>query len=809
MERQESNPYFPETQREAFRHRLAICFSAARSYDGTEQAEQYLFQCLEAFEAWQLATFSQYVHEAGTSRLSIASEQKLLAHYHPQAAAELRTVSGLLTLAVERCTEKIKNQEEALLATRIQFLNGILLPPGAGSPHANEGKGAVFTREAVLSPRVRTILAALLKQKIYLDDIIIWVGDAPEDALIRTQPYVLLEIPRLQERQVLLCDQVGEAAFVVYAPVEKGELFKMDKKKLQGRFGADVQKVEWSSEEAWTEKILHALFLEIKPGEKVNIALREDIRRELQEKFPPEKLIHPDGSRIIDFRGNAGTSPFEIRGRRFTALVRLFGISPEMAKLRTEEAGFAFLKAVFPGNAYLKPIIEKREQDQLLQKKLGTERKAWSDFIKGTPIEVEYKGGEKVLCATKFPIPDRETFRKTPWKTFKKTEYAGMSVITFHKFLFSPEALELYQRSGEYETSTLMQLLTERALFDEEDPSMTDTKVQEQFTMRELQKYLGKDTLLWGRYLKGEEILVGKRTVLTDRPLPDISAFLALKPGERVSFKAAGKGLVFLSSVFASVEPELVSESLATEDALQYHILARALYGSSVELEKRIKEIRLERHAQTELGTDTSTWRRFIQGEALHITFNGEQIDYYASETFPTVESLVTLVAKRRQKISFAGIGLQNQVLEKAFGIQRGPFGTWDPGSDQGDIERLAYGIYGNQMVGGSSLKELIEIRTQHEFVQKIVGDSIPAWRSFIQGNPLEMVIDGVKKTILVETPIRDKAEFLQVPGKKRRLLRFGGLALGGLATKIGYKTEGYVYTGEGYQGLADTLFGE
>lgn len=219
--KERGEPALPESLREEFRSRLAVCLSIARVYDGTEATYQRLVESLAGFEDWQHATFAHYFGQGGERRLDEAAESVILRTYHPTLAASSRTVSGLLGLAGRRFAEALSKQkaEELLRKIAIRKVGGAFFPPGKRS--ITEQNGTHGSKEEIFFPRLRVLIGALQEKKVFLDDILLWEEDEREaQKRGRQVPYTLVEIPRIGRRQLMVCDQVGEATFVSTEPLD-------------------------------------------------------------------------------------------------------------------------------------------------------------------------------------------------------------------------------------------------------------------------------------------------------------------------------------------------------------------------------------------------------------------------------------------------------------------------------------------------------------------------------------------------------------------------------------------------------------
>ena len=186
-----------ETSRPADRLLLSEAMRAARYYDGREQAFDRLISSVGSFE--------RYAQRANAA----ASRDEAEA----QASRELRrtgrplTVDGLLDVAIKTFqrsmasgTAKLPVQESELC-----FL------PTQGRVSLPRGHGGSFEGPR-LDARAARLVQDLNRSGVFTDDLIIHKGRTQPGAM-RQEAYTLIQMPR-HDREVLVCDQVGNATFI-------------------------------------------------------------------------------------------------------------------------------------------------------------------------------------------------------------------------------------------------------------------------------------------------------------------------------------------------------------------------------------------------------------------------------------------------------------------------------------------------------------------------------------------------------------------------------------------------------------------
>lgn len=78
---------------------------------------------------------------------------------------------------------------------------------------------------------------------------------------MRQLSYALIEIPRIG-RSVLVCDQVGEATFVIHGLGDPGRYLTMTKEQLQNELGSSVHRIVRHTTEQWHSDLGMFLFTE-------------------------------------------------------------------------------------------------------------------------------------------------------------------------------------------------------------------------------------------------------------------------------------------------------------------------------------------------------------------------------------------------------------------------------------------------------------------------------------------------------------------------------------------------------------------
>lgn len=806
-----SSPHiFPEVLRKDFRHRLAECLVRAKAYDGTEATYQALLQEVQQFEQWEFTTFQSYDVAPLPSRLSDSTEHQLLAAYHPLVAAETRTISGLLTLATKRCSDRLRREDDLILKTRVQTLGGALLPTGKQGLHPVEGKGNTFTKEFVFSPRIRTLLASLQAGGVYLDDVVIWVGDVPKNALKRQQPYVLVEIPRLQGKQVLVCDQVGEATFVATQLLDKQELLTMNKATLLEVYGDMVRKVPWQEEESWKTQVMDLVFLDQKPGEKVDIALREVVRQELKERYNPAQFLRVDPK--THSRGyvlNDELHSLSARGMGISALAHLFGQTAEEAAQRTSQSLLRFLVAVYGMNQpEIKMVYERFERDKAVQLSLGKDPQKWREFILGKPVTVQYLGKDHLETADP-AFPTKDVYFKMTITEKTRCLFAGRNTRWLANiFLSDEEIASAMDFSDDFVAGKLFEQQMARALFGT-DP-LLEAKIVELEQRKKLNEVLGKDIERWGKFIQGEPVSLPYKgqtvSVVASPTFPTRQDFLSNHDVRNNKVLYAGHALNWIATdVLSSREPELVGKDYCLQNEYLILLVARGLYGTDPDFERQIYDKKVETVALAQVGKNKDAWRSYIKGNPLTVEMNGASIVLSPARPLQSAREMLALTYTERAKTSFLG---------KKFSGLGGIFLSKDGKTviinTEYDVMRLALEIYGDEFVNEQERlsDRILEQKIQNQLLGEL-GQSRRKWREFVQGHPVTVEVDGQHFSRTSETVFPTKKDMLAVLSSSYNALSFGGLSLMALATRLGLDGPRLkpVRSVEGYRTVVNTLF--
>jgi hypothetical protein len=109
--------------------------------------------------------------------------------------------------------------------------------------------------------------------------------------MMRQNPYVIVEIPKLR-RQILVCDEVGEATFVVGTIFDRALLARMTKEDLLKNYPEVVKRVVYRDGVQWEAEVVEYLFVDLNLDEisKIDIRTLTGLRRAIKRQKPTAVL---------------------------------------------------------------------------------------------------------------------------------------------------------------------------------------------------------------------------------------------------------------------------------------------------------------------------------------------------------------------------------------------------------------------------------------------------------------------------------------------------------------------------------------
>lgn len=153
------------------------------------------------------------------------------------------------------CASFNEKLDRGVISFKGRDLDYVFLPPDFGEWLPGENPVVEDTRTDF---NTRMVLKILFENNfargLHPEDVLLFHG-AVRSGMSRTSPYTLIQIPRLN-REILVCDEVGEAAFVsqsIRSPIFWASYGKLALSHMEG-----VQRILRST--LWKEKMISALF---------------------------------------------------------------------------------------------------------------------------------------------------------------------------------------------------------------------------------------------------------------------------------------------------------------------------------------------------------------------------------------------------------------------------------------------------------------------------------------------------------------------------------------------------------------------
>ncbi len=278
-----------------FRKSLADSLIRARNYDGSEASYESLMSSLEVLEETIETSPSVAGHTVREKEIDAAFR---FAPIRP------KEINDVLEIAEQAGRRRLHKSLQASLedgsdipngAFVIHRLDGVILPPGnIPGPIATNESGHGFDAVS-FEPRLEEIIRLLTQIQIFSDDVLISIGEVSKD-VVRSKSYAVIEIPRLN-KTILVCDEVGEATFIVKSLASAANFLSTRKQDLTEHFGED-KVVRIIRNQAWEKNILAVLNDEElrsgKPLNKVDVKEYEldQVRAAVIKQCPLDEWLH-------------------------------------------------------------------------------------------------------------------------------------------------------------------------------------------------------------------------------------------------------------------------------------------------------------------------------------------------------------------------------------------------------------------------------------------------------------------------------------------------------------------------------------
>jgi hypothetical protein len=537
--------HISDEQKVYYRALKTRALQAIRLHHGEEATYRALMDALAELETWMRNTFG----DETMKRLSDDDERGIALITESQSG----TITDLLSRTSQRLTNLSKGElTPAQIASAHRILHvhedAVLVPPDELEIKRGNGNGEWKERE--YSPRLQELIALLAEHEIYTDDIVCVTGTNAKN-MIRRESYVLVEIPRLK-KQILICNEVGEATFISHAILSRRTFFQSTKDDL---LGMGLERIVYGP--TWGEQLTASLFREgEEPQKKVNVRDREEMRKLITASITSQKWLGLNSNERVALC---------FSGKRLSAIGNLFGINgrPGNHFLAYIRLGAAIFGADDP---FIAPVLKKTEEKW---KVVEEQRK-----------QVETLGN------------DLEKWRIYITKKISAEQWINTSVVKRNTFTFVGRSLTalatLFNVTGRVPGNNLLQLRLGAAIYGADDPFIAPAlkKAEEEKIQAET---LGEDAVKWKEYIS---------THVTSED------WINLK--DRKMFSLAGKKLIALARLFG-IEGDPLSNTLVRLR------LGAAIFGAEDPfIAPALKKAEEENTLVTYLGDDLARWRTYI-----------------------------------------------------------------------------------------------------------------------------------------------------------------------------------------------------
>ena len=273
--------------RSEYRRQLADALMVAKGYRGTEPEYQSLMNTLASLECWLNRVFGQEEGKRFPEKLEDEVAETWQKKNRRKIADVLQMAHESLRASISKTLcGKESDDDSGLLVLDIE---GVILPPDSRPIPTSNGEGREF-EDPRFQERVKDLLLVLGDNGIHIDDIILIRGNVRKDT-IRKISYVILEIPKLN-REILVCDQVESATFVIYGIQDRQILMSEGKETLKERLGSCMIKIYHHDHEQWKQNVIDHLLKEVDINELKKIDVREQkgLRTEILKLIPTPEV---------------------------------------------------------------------------------------------------------------------------------------------------------------------------------------------------------------------------------------------------------------------------------------------------------------------------------------------------------------------------------------------------------------------------------------------------------------------------------------------------------------------------------------
>ncbi|MBP6945153.1 hypothetical protein KBD61_02520 [Patescibacteria group bacterium] len=324
----EKKPLGPEeiaARREAATGLLRI----AESFDGSKGAEKALFEGLIALEKAIVARLQEHgvnykalaFNERETHEIALAQEIKTATDADDTKPKTIHDLLGLAGKAFHyRLGERLDADPEAdhyeeKQNIHVVHLDQIILPSEEGEETPTIVKGEGTFEKPRFHERLQELYALLRKEKVFVEEVLVVIGKR-DPRMMRKVSYALVLIPRLQA-SILVCDQIGEATFVIHDLLATQQAIHWSKRRLLAEFPDKMERIVYRTSAQWQEELHAALFpstgtttegsAKATHVDTRQMEIRERIKEDLRRQFPtPELFLSQTAAQVQKLNSTVG-----------------------------------------------------------------------------------------------------------------------------------------------------------------------------------------------------------------------------------------------------------------------------------------------------------------------------------------------------------------------------------------------------------------------------------------------------------------------------------------------------------------------
>jgi uncharacterized protein (DUF1778 family) len=621
-----------EQQQSQYRRQMAEVMARIRKYRGTHEEFEEIMGIMIKLEKWMVEVFGE---DKSQRKLPLQHESDVVTMMYGKEKD--RTISDLLTLMRGRY---IRFLERAHANTGIYTIetDEVILPPGDTPGPVPNGKGGGL-EEARFGKRLEEIMGLLHSIGIFADDVVIIRGKVTSE-MMRRESYTIVEIPKIR-KQILICNQIGEATYIIQQSLPRRELMLLNKEALLEKHGPKIDRIIYANRSQWERDVLEAVQrnVNIAQIQRLNMPIMERIRMRITAEITAEIWAGMKGKE---------KAKFKIEGRGLMAIARIFGVKGNPVNNHNDH--LALGRAIYGEQECLKeePVVEltKERVKRYLEKK-GITAEKWAGMkqkeklkfkiegrglmaiagifgVKGHPVsnhndhlalgraiygEQECLKEESVVELTKEQLKrylEKEGLTAEIWAEMKQKEKAKFKIEGRGLFAIA----RIFGVKGDPVSNHNNHLALGRVIYGEQECLKEESVVE--LTKEQVKRYLEKEGLT-------AEIWAG------------------MKGKEKRKFKIEGRGLFAIAGIFGVKGHPVGNHN-------DHLALGRAIYGE----------------------------QECLKEEAV-VELTKEQVKRYLEKEGITAEKWAGMNRKEKEKFKIEGRGLK--AIARIFGVKGDPAG--------------------------------------------------------------------------------------------------------------------------------------